>query len=213
MFPVSFFIGMVVRCLILPVDVGVAVAMLMGMGVYQISMPVLMGVGMGMLVGVLQRDGVFHHQDGGNDHNGEANIGRSTFYAHFETKDDLLHCLCGDIFHHVFTQLLPQEDDTPDIRNLELKLGHILYHLKECRVNLGSILAADSDGLFMAHLKGHMAGLFSRYTALFPREVPEDFLVRYLTGSFAETVRWWVARDMAEAPETVARHYTRLLRG
>lgn len=213
MFPVSFFIGMVVRCLILPVDVGVAVAMLMGMGMHQLAMPMLVGMNMGMLMGMLQRDGVFHHQDGGNDHNGEANIARSTFYAHFETKDDLLYILCGDIFHHVFTQQLPQEEDTPDIRNLELKLGHILYHLKECRVNLGSILAADSDGLFMAYFKQYLARLFSRYAMLFPQEVPEDFLIHHLAGSFAETVKWWVSRDAAQIPETVARNYMLLVRG
>ena len=38
-----------------------------------------------------------------------ANIGRSTFYAHFETKDELLRALCGDIFEHVFSPDLTEE--------------------------------------------------------------------------------------------------------
>lgn len=32
----------------------------------------------------------------------EADIGRSTFYEHFETKDDLLRAKCTDLFEHVF---------------------------------------------------------------------------------------------------------------
>jgi AcrR family transcriptional regulator len=31
-----------------------------------------------------------------------ANVGRSTFYAHFETKDDLLASISNDLFEHVF---------------------------------------------------------------------------------------------------------------
>ena len=38
-----------------------------------------------------------------------ANIGRSTFYSHFETKDDLLKALCKEIFDHVFSDELTQE--------------------------------------------------------------------------------------------------------
>ena len=137
----------------------------------------------------------------------EADIGRSTFYAHFETKDDLLRSLCSEIFYHVFTDLLPQEEDTLDSKNLELKLGHILYHLKEHQVNICGIIAADGDGLFMAYFKQYLTQLFSRYMALFPQEVPEDYLIHHLAGSFAETVKWWVAQNMVPDPETVAHYY------
>ena len=137
----------------------------------------------------------------------EADIGRSTFYAHFETKDDLLRSLCSGIFYHVFTDLLPQEEDTLDVKNLELKLGHILYHLKENQVNICGIIATDGGGLFMAYFKQYLAQLFSRYMMLFPQEVPEDFLIHHLAGSFAETVKWWVAKNMEPAPETVAGYY------
>ena len=137
----------------------------------------------------------------------EANIGRSTFYAHFETKDDLLRSLCSEIFHHVFTDLLPQEEDALNCKNLELKLGHILYHLKENRVNICGIIANDGDGLFMGYFKGYLAQLFSRYTRLFPQDVPEDFLIHHLAGSFAETVKWWVSQRMVLDPETMAHFY------
>ena len=137
----------------------------------------------------------------------EANIGRSTFYAHFETKDDLLRSLCDEIFYHVFTDLLPQEEGTLDSKNLELKLGHILYHLKENPVNIRGVIATDWDNLFMTYFKQYLTQLFSRYAILFPQAVPEDFLIHHLVGNFAETIKWWISHNMEPGCESVAHFY------
>ncbi|MCR4961985.1 MAG: TetR/AcrR family transcriptional regulator [Lachnospiraceae bacterium] len=39
----------------------------------------------------------------------EADISRSTFYSHFETKDELLRELCTEIFEHVFSDHISKE--------------------------------------------------------------------------------------------------------
>lgn len=144
----------------------------------------------------------------------EANIGRSTFYAHFETKDELLRAMCTDIFHHVFTEELPQEADhdySSGSKRLELKLGHVLYHLRENKLNLKGLLASESGERFLTFLKDYLQDLFARYLHEFQLCVPESYLLHHLTGSFAETVKWWVAQNMVDAPETVAGYYLAVL--
>jgi len=144
----------------------------------------------------------------------EANIGRSTFYAHFETKDDLLKEMCTDIFQHIFLDRLPKEEDhdySVGSPNLELKLGHILYHLRESKRNLKGILGGESGELFMGYLKKYLRELFARYQESFSSDIPEDFLLHYLSGSFAETVKWWMLEDTSHTPEEVAFYYMRMV--
>lgn len=144
----------------------------------------------------------------------EANIGRSTFYAHFETKDDLLKEMCTDIFQHIFNESLPQEaehDYSTGSPNLELKLGHILYHLRESKSNLKGILGGESGELFIRFLKKYLRDLFGRYKEDFSADIPEDFLLHHLSGSFAEAVKWWLMEDTAHTPEEVAFYYMRVI--
>lgn len=140
----------------------------------------------------------------------EANIGRSTFYAHFETKDELLRTMCTDIFRHVFAEKLPKETDhdySSGKQDLRVKLEHILYHLRENKQNLKGILGGESGELFMTYLKGYLKDTFRYYLDEFDKEIPEDFLLHHLSGSFAETVKWWMAEDTRHQPEEIAAFY------
>lgn len=145
----------------------------------------------------------------------EANIGRSTFYAHFETKDDLLKEMCTDLFQHIFSDRLPQEADhaySSGSPNLELKLGHILYHLRENKSNLKGILGGESGDMFMRFLKKYLRDLFEMYKKDFSSDIPEDFLFNHLAGSFSEAVKWWMTEDTKHSPEEVAGYYMKMIR-
>lgn len=140
----------------------------------------------------------------------EANIGRSTFYAHFETKDALLRAMCTDIFQHVFMEHLPQESDhdySNGNQSFKERLGHILYHLRENRLNLKGILHSDSGELFMTYFKEYLYDMFRKYLTDFHTDVPEDYMLHHLVGSFAETVKWWVDKKMEPSPEKVAEFF------
>lgn len=144
-----------------------------------------------------------------------ANVGRSTFYAHFETKDMLLKEMCTDIFQHIFAKHLTSEtthDFSLSADELQTKLTHLLYHFKEDKHGIACILCSESGDLFMGFFKEYLLEMFARYSFVFPREVPADFALNHLTGSFAEAVRWWISNDMKESPEKVTEYYLTMLR-
>lgn len=140
----------------------------------------------------------------------EANIGRSTFYAHFATKDELLKTLCTDIFNHVFSEKLMSEkthDFSGPNYGLKGKITHLLYHLKDNEKNIVGILSCESGELFMEYFKDYLAQMFSKYLNETKVNAPKDFVINHLVGSFAETVKWWMKNKMKYTPEEIAGYY------
>lgn len=140
----------------------------------------------------------------------EANIGRSTFYAHFDTKDELLKAMCTNLFSHVFSDELISEkthDFSGTNTGLEARLSHILHHLKDSEKDMVGILSCESGELFMKYFKEYLAEMFSRYLSEIKVNAPADFVLYHLSGSFAETVKWWIDHKMKCTPEETARYY------
>jgi AcrR family transcriptional regulator len=109
----------------------------------------------------------------------EADIGRSTFYAHFETKDELLRALCTEIFDHVFSEELTRErtHDFTGQRDLQAEITHILYHLQESRAYLRGILSGDSGEMFMRYFKEYLEPVFAGELDKRSLDVPREYLL------------------------------------
>ena len=97
------------------------------------------------------------------------------------------------------------------IRNrAAIKITHLLYHLKDNRSNVLGVLSGDSGELFMRYFKEYLADMFGQYPESIRKDVPRDFAMNHLVGSFAEAVKWWTGQKMQMPPEKMAEYYLKL---
>ena len=143
-----------------------------------------------------------------------ADVGRATFYAHFETKDFLLRELCRELFCHIFdaagkgekTHRHIFECDAPESVFL-----HLLKHLEKNDRNILSLLVCEDSELFLRYFKENLKILIRDQLSVFsenkPSELPEDFRINHIAATFVETVRWWIENGMKESTETVSQYF------
>lgn len=137
----------------------------------------------------------------------EANIGRSTFYAHFETKDDLLQSLCRELFNHILSTAMDKQD-THGLYACNHAphsvIRHILNHLQENDNNILTLLSCESSPIFLRYFKSGMDDLVRAQFLTNPSErnpaVPQEFLINHISGSFVEMVQWWIEGGCRQTP-------------
>lgn len=143
-----------------------------------------------------------------------ADVGRSTFYAHFETRDDLLRALCTDIFEHVFGRE-PEREQEHDFSNaeydVERQLAHMLWHLRANGRMLPGLLSGQSREAFMEHFRRYVRATFSRLLNDGACAAPREYALNHVVSSFAETARWWLCESEGITPEQMAAAYMALL--
>lgn len=144
----------------------------------------------------------------------EADVGRTTFYAHFETKDYLLKDLCEDLFGHIIDTAmgLPHghyhyscgsETDSVFL--------HLLRHLQENDRNILELLSSQNNEIFLRYFKSNLKKLiviqYAEKGLLKTTTLPEDYLVNHISASFIETVDWWISHSMEETPEQITAYF------
>lgn len=136
----------------------------------------------------------------------QADIGRSTFYAHFETKDDLLESMCEEMFAHVFAGVDERCDTHQGLstETLEGKLAHLLYHLRDSYGGLCAKLIAEGEPHFVKRFRSHLADLLNIDAQLVEGSVPATLATDIRIAAFCQTVTWWHEEGAATNPEQLA---------
>lgn len=147
-----------------------------------------------------------------------ADIGRTTFYAHFDTKDSVLDELCSDLFDHIFEEHLTEEhthDFSKSEHSEKHMLTHILYHLKEDKERYGRLFTGESADIFWSRFgtlfREHLKNQLDSGAWKVSCRLPEDLYENLYISSFIEIAKWWFKHSCEESPEQVESYFEDLL--
>ncbi len=143
-----------------------------------------------------------------------ADVGRATFYAHFETKDHLLKELCEELFCHVIDKAENSKTEHRHIFSCDEKgsvFYHLFLHIQRNDNNIRTLFSCADNELFLSCFKNELKKLAEANLHLFEggkkEKLPRDFFIDHVSAVFVETVKWWVEDGMKETAETVAEYF------
>lgn len=122
-----------------------------------------------------------------------ANVGRSTFYAHFRDKDELL---VSGIRH------LLRSDRPVELQSSPTRCDRALWFSLPIFEHIGRHRTAEGAGMESRYSTLH-AHLQDMLAELIADDVRSDLLLRYLTSTFVLVLAWWAETRSSLSPKEV----------
>ena len=143
----------------------------------------------------------------------DSKISRSTFYAHFKAKDDLLLYVTNHIFDHVFSKSL-EEEKTHDFSkdtflNYRHLIEHIFYHVQDEKELFKGILKSNGTETFMNEFRKQLFKLIDSYYSNYPynEKIPLELKKALAVEDIIVILNYWIENDFKETPEEVADNF------
>jgi len=136
-----------------------------------------------------------------------ADVGRSTFYSHYESKELLLDELCRYLFHHLFER---EENITT-----EAYLSHIFSHFKKNQDHVTSLLFSKNDYFLrqlQKELEHHVYPMVAKDLQVSYSNIPASYLKHYVVTNFIETLTWWLKKGKSYTKQEVILFYLETLK-
>jgi AcrR family transcriptional regulator len=126
-----------------------------------------------------------------------ANVGRSTFYAHYRDKDDLF---VGELDRviELLSQRIPGQEEIPFFPSLGL-----FRHVGEEYELYKALLWTPGIDLLIKHMQKSLSQRIVQGLEKSGREyeVPLPILATFIAGSFLSLLKWWLENKMIYSPE------------
>lgn len=135
-----------------------------------------------------------------------ADVGRSTFYSHYESKELLLDELCHYLFHHLFEREAHV--------SAEDYLAHIFLHFRKNQDHVSSLLLSKNDYFLRQlhkELEAHVFPMVAEDLKKGHPTIPTSYLKHFVITNFTETLTWWLKKGKSYNEQEVVRFYLNIM--
>ena len=133
-----------------------------------------------------------------------ADVGRSTFYAHFRDKDALfLSCFddLRDDLRHELDVLEPGQPPRDPARPVAVLFDHAYRNRDIYR----AVCGRAHGNVVTRHLLRLIAEVLTEHLSAVGTRLPVEIVAEYFAGALFTLLVWWVRRDFPYAPREMAR--------
>jgi AcrR family transcriptional regulator len=132
-----------------------------------------------------------------------ANVGRSTFYAHFTDKDDLLR-LGLSYLRTMFID--PPGDDTGPLCFSRF----LTEHLRDQRKLQRALMQSSAGSIVIGSLREAICEVVRRGLRVDRGKAPDEIEVQFIAGAYLAVVTWWLDRGAKEPPQVIDERFRNL---
>ena len=146
-----------------------------------------------------------------------ANVGRTTFYLHYRSKDELfMSCHEAIVSEFRIGPLHPLSREELLSPEAPPGMTSAYRHLEDARARLYQLFQGKDSLLILRRIRDWSAQeIESSLRAAFAEAdstIPFDVLANYLAGAQIALVQWWLEKRQPHTPENLAQTFHRLQR-
>ena len=154
-----------------------------------------------------------------NDIVRRADLNRSTFYAHYKDKQDLLHQTFQAILAELNEKLKEfanPKDTLPTTEEVKHYTQLVFEHIAEHHDFYRVMLLKKGDLEFISELEHHLELMifqrFSQFTFIErDLEIPMSLLIAYSHSAFIGIIKWWLGAGSMYTPAFVVKKVEQLM--